>query len=269
MNLTIRTDVHMRHLKILYFLLAAIFIFTSCSDKQYQALFQERKSISDTLSQKNPVTLNEYRIKSQDILQVRNLQDTRFIANETPVNPNTTGGSTVQGETFQVEEDGTVTLPVIGHVQVTGLTRSEAQKLIEGLYRKTLLKDPIIELKIVNLKVTILGEIKGQGSYTLIKDKTTLVELIGEAGGLTDRANEKNIKIIRGTEKNPKVTEVDLNNIQSINDPGSVLQSGDIIYVAENKRAARGENLQNFSTIFQPILILFNTALILYTLIHK
>ena len=160
-------------------------------------------------------------------------------------------------------------MPALGRIPVAGLTRVEAQKLIEDLYHKSLLKDPIIDLKIVNLKVTILGEIRSQGNYLLTKDKITLVELIGEAGGLTDKANEKNVKIIRGTEKNPKVIEIDLNNIRSINDPSTILQSGDIIYVAQSKRAARGDNLQNFSTLFQPVLILFNTVLILYTLIHR
>jgi len=202
-------------------------------------------------------------------LQIRNLQDIKYITYEAPVNASISGEAASQGQTFQVEEDGTVALPALGRVQVTGLTRVEAQKLIEDLYRKSLLKDPIIELKIVNLKVTVLGEIRGQGNYPLTKDKTTLVELIGEAGGLTDKANEKNIKIIRGTEKNFKVIEVDLDDIRAINNPATILHSGDIIYIAENKRAARGENLQNFTTVFQPLLILFNTALILYTLIHK
>jgi polysaccharide export outer membrane protein len=259
----------MRQLIILYFLLAAIFICTSCSNKQYQTLFQEKKAISDTLSQKSSVAVNEYRIKSQDILQIRNLQDIKYIVNDAPINTNTTTGNASQGQTFQVEEDGTVALPALGRIPVAGLTRAEAEKLVEGLYRKNLLKDPIIDLKIVNLKVTVLGEIRSPGNFTLIKDKTKLVELIGEAGGLTERANEKDVKIIRGDEKKPKIIEIDLNDIQSINDPNTILQSGDIIYISKNKRAARSDNLQNFSSIFQPVLILFNTALILYTLIHK
>ena len=259
----------MRQIIISYLVLAAIFICTSCSNKQYQELFQEKTAINDSAAQKSPVGISEYHIKSQDILQIRNLQDIKYIANDAPVSTNTTGGNASQGQTFQVEEDGTVALPALGRVPVAGLTRVDAQKLIESLYRKELLKDPIIDLKIVNLKVTVLGEIRGQGNYVLTKDKTTLVELIGEAGGLTERANEKNIKIIRGTEKNPKVTEINLDNINSINNPVSILQSGDIIYIAQNKRASRSDNLQNFSTIFQPVLILFNTALILFTLIHK
>ena len=85
-------------------------------------------------------------------MQVRNLQDIKYITYDAPVSANTTSGTASLGQVFQVEEDGTVALPALGRVQVTGLTRVEAQKLIEDLYRKNLLKDPIIELKMVNLE---------------------------------------------------------------------------------------------------------------------
>jgi polysaccharide export outer membrane protein len=93
--------------------------------------------------------------------------------------------------------------------------------------------------------------------------------MIGTAGGLTDGASDSDVKIIRGTEKDPKVTIIDLGDIRSINDPRAILQSGDIIYFAKNKRAARNDNLQSFSTVFQPILLIFNTALIIFTLVHR
>jgi len=244
-----------------------VFFCTSCSNKQYQVLFQQKNALSDTA--KMPIAIQSYRIKPQDILQIRNLQDINYLVNTSQAGNTAAAGTNSQGQTFQVEEDGEVALPVIGRLKVAGLTRVEAQKLVEDTYRKVLLKDPIIDLKIVNLKVTLLGEVKGQGNYILTKDKTTLVELIGEAGGLTDRSDAKSIQIIRGQEKKPEIINVDFDDIRAINDPRAILQSGDIVYVALNKRAARNDNLQNFSTVFKPALLLFNTALIIYTLIHK
>lgn len=259
----------MRRLSYTYLILAIGFIFQSCSNKQYQALFEQKNAISDTLARGKTQEIPFYRIKPQDILQIRNLQNSKNIVD---VNPAGSGGAQIsvsgQADNFQVENDGTVALTGLGNVHVAGLTRLEAQKLIEGLYRKTFLKSPIIELKIVNLKVTVLGEIKGQGDFPLIKDKTTLVELIGQAGGLTEKADETNIKIIRGSERNPQVTVIDLSNIHSINDPRAVLQNGDIIYVAKNTRATRSEKIQNFSLIFQPVILLFNTVLIIVSLIR-
>jgi polysaccharide export outer membrane protein len=252
-----------------YLVLGVLFICTSCSYKQYQPLFEQKKAIYESSLQNDTLGLNYYRIQPQDILQIRNLQDIKYIVNETATPSGAiAGGNASQGQSFQVEENGTVALPVIGHVKVVGLTRIEASKLIEDLYRKNLLVDPIIELKITNLKVTLLGEIRGPGNYSLTKDRTTLVEMIGTAGGLTESASDSDVKIIRGTEKDPKVTLIDLGDIRSINDPRAILQSGDIIYFAKNHRAVRTDNLQSFSSVFQPILLLFNTALIIFTLIH-
>jgi polysaccharide biosynthesis/export protein len=258
----------MRNLFIVFFVFLILAGLSSCSNKQYQTLF-EKKYASDTTYNTASVGLENYKIKPQDILQMRNLQNARFIVDETPTSPVSSGnGQSIssQGQSYQVEEDGTVAFPVIGSVQIAGLTRSEAQKLVKELYHKMLLNDPIIELRITNLKVTLLGEVKEQGNVPLTKDRTTLTEVIGQVGGLTAFANEKNIKIIRGTSKNPNVTIINLNDLQSINDPRTILQNGDIIYVAQSKRAARNDNLQNFTAIFQPLSLLLNTLVIIFTL---
>ncbi len=255
-------------------LLFGLLVTTSCSFKQQQVLFKQsnpNQSNTTQNSQENSgAGTTDYRIHSQDILQIRNLQSTKYIVDEAPVSI-TAGGSssTSQGQTFQVEDDGTVALPVIGRVQIAGLTRAEAAKQIEDLYRKNLLVNPIIELKIINLKVTILGEIKTQGNFPLIKDKTNLVELIGEAGGLNAGANEKNIKIIRGDPKNPQVFEFDLSNLNTLADPRLILQNNDIVYITQSKRAAKNDQLQNVTNTLSPALLVFNTALIIYTLIHR
>jgi polysaccharide biosynthesis/export protein len=256
-------------------LLCGLLIVSSCSYKQDQLLFQEKAAV-DSARQRNVVTLASYKIQPQDILAVRNLQNLSYISGDggggsgststTSASGGSSGGGGGSGENYQVEEDGTVALPVIGRVPVVGLTRMEATKVIEDLYRKTLLKDPIIEVKIVNLKITMLGEIKAQGNYPLVKDKTTLVEMIGEAGGLTDKANESNIQIIRGEPGSQQVTVVNLRDMSTINDPSTILQNGDIIYIAENKRAIRSDKINTFSTLLQPALIVLNTALLIFTL---
>jgi polysaccharide export outer membrane protein len=241
---------------------------TSCSYKQDQLLFQQKQGF-DTVSTQNAPTLVRYRIQPQDILQIRNLQNISYIIGDAPsatTSGGSGGGSSLQGQDFQVEEDGSVALPVIGRVQVEGLTRQEASNKIEEMYKKSLLKDPIIELKIINLKITVLGEIKSPGNYQLVKDKTTLIELIGEAGGLTDKANEKNVEIIRGDPAHPSVKRIDLSNIRSLSDPAGILQNGDIIYIAQNKRAIQSDKISTFSTIIQPALIILNTFLIIFTL---
>jgi polysaccharide export outer membrane protein len=246
---------------------------SSCSNKQYQNLFQQKRTGTDTTSG-DVVTIQEhYRIKAQDILEVRNLQNDKDIVD---LNPSINGTPVTQTGTIQgqhighlVEDDGTIALTGLGRIQVAGLTRVEAEKTIESLYHKVLLKDPIIEVKVANLTVTVFGEVKAPGNLPLIKDRTKLVEMLGAAGGLTENANEKNIKIIRGDHNNPQVIEVDLSSIKSINDPKTVLQSGDIVYVEKNRRAIRNEKLGNFTQIVQPLILLFSVAAVVYTFTHR
>jgi polysaccharide export outer membrane protein len=258
----------MRIFTLVFLTISLLSVFTSCSYKQDQLLFQQKQGF-DSISTRKTTPTAQYHIQPQDILQIRNLQNISYIIGDAPSATSSgasTGGSSTQGQNFQVEEDGNVALPVIGRVQVEGLTRQEAANKIEDLYKNSLLKNPIIELKIVNLKVTILGEIKTPGNYFLIKDKTSFIELIGEAGGLTNKANEKNVEIIRGDPAHPVVKRIDLSDIRSLSDPAGVLQNGDIIYVAENKRAIQTDKITTFSTFIQPALIVLNTFLIIFTL---
>ena len=246
---------------LIFILLTSCF---SCSFKQQQALFESKKQAFN-----NTPTITDtaaYSIQPQDLLQIKNLQSPKYIVDE----PATTisaakGASSTEVQTFLVENDGTVALPIIGHVKVQGLNRYDAAKKIENIYSKEI-KNPIIELKIVNLKVTILGEVKTQGSYTLVKDRTSLIEMIGEAGGLTERANSKNVRIIRGGMKNQQVIDLDLSNLTTLSDPRIILKNEDIIYVTQNKQAVRSTKVTGFSSILQPIILLLNTALIIYTI---
>lgn len=244
-----------------FFLLALTILCYSCSYKQQHALFRQNgQKNADTTSQ---VTHTAYRIQPEDILQIRNLQGIKYLDGSSS---NAAGGSSSAGESFQVEEDGKVTLPVLGHIPITGLTRYEAAKKIEQLYRDSLLNNPIIELKILNLKVTIFGEAKSTGIFQLKKENTTLIDILGEAGGLSASADEKHIKIIRNDKPSPEVIWVDLSNINVLTDPKIRLQNNDIIYIAQNKRAIRDDKIQNLSSLVQPSLLIFNTALIIYTL---
>jgi polysaccharide export outer membrane protein len=246
-------------------LLLALLFTCSCAYKQQQVLFKTDVAAPNAVVPNTAYT--NYKIGPDDILQIRNLQNIKYITDEQSVSLG--GGQISQTPAYQVEEDGTVALPVIGRIAVSGLTKMEATRKIEDLYKKNLLKDPIIDLKIINLKVTILGEVRTQGNYLLLKDKTNLVDMIGEAGGLTDKANEKNIQIVRGDKAHPHIIVADLNNIRTLANPELNLQNNDIIYVSQNKRSIRTESQQNLSGIFQSALVFLNTALIIYTLSKK
>ncbi len=246
-------------------------IFSSCSYKQNQLLFEQTNAVPDSVHQKIRANVASYRIQPQDILQIKNVQQSKNLVDLSAGNPVNTAQSALvqQGESYEVEEDGTLALTGIGRIKVAGLTRIEARKLIEELYNKKFLNDALFDVKITNLKVTVFGEVKAPGNYQLIKDKTKLIDILGQAGGLTDKADEKHVKIVRGDKNNPEIIVVDLSKVSSVYDEATVLNSEDVIYVAQNKTATRTEKVQNLSVIVQPILLLLNTTLIILTLAKR
>jgi polysaccharide export outer membrane protein len=255
-------------LKLILVTLLLLNIFSSCSYKQNQA-FLERKNTNVPIAGFTCST-EAYKIKPQDVLQVRNLQNIKYIVDDIPGGgagaPAASSGAAGLGQSYEVAEDGTVALPVIGRVKVDGLSRLEAANKIQDLYGKNLIKDPIIDVKIINLKVTVLGEVRRPGNYPLIKDNASLIDMLGEAGGITDKGNEKRVKVVRGGIVNPQIMEVDLSDVASLTSPAMVMQSNDVIYIEQNKKSLRSEKLQNFSTLIQPILLLLNSALIITTI---
>lgn len=205
-----------------------------------------------------------YRIHVQDVLQIRNMQNVKYIADD----PTSTQGSrnADEGQTYTVEPDGTVGLPVLGRIKIAGLTRFDAETKLDQLYGEKLIKDPVMQIKIINLKVTLMGEVRAPGNYPLLKDQTSLVEILGEAGGVTDKADAQTVKVVRGNPNNPQVFEVDLSKVNALS---FMMESHDIVYVVKNKHAIRNEKMQNFTTTAQPALLLLNTVLLAFTLARQ
>lgn len=266
----------MRLLHTTNLILMSLFILSSCAYKQNQILFEKkRSSVTDSvIAKRNLANLVQYRIQPQDILQIRNLYNSKALVDMEPagLSPanSSSGSGASQGETFQVETDGTIPLTGLGRVQIAGLTRIEAAKKIEALYKDTILKQPLIEVKITNLKVTVMGEVKAPGNYPLTKDATTLIDILGAAGGLTEKANEKDVEIIRGKNgPTPTSFHLDLSNARIVTDTRAILQNDDVIYVKQNDRAVRTDALQSFTSIIQPVLIVVSAMILVLSIAKK
>lgn len=256
-------------------ILVIITFFTNCAFRKQHALFNAPSDIvTDTIKQvyvvnDQGISDSYYKIKVNDQLAIRNLQNKEFGANSSSITGNnsvTQGGNSQSVLSYLVDLDGTVNLPAIGNVAVAGLSRREAAFKIQEIYQLKLLKDPIIELNIVNLKVTLLGEFSRQGNFLLERENTTLIDIIGEAGGINKTADPKTCKIIRGDRSNPEIIYVNLNDINSLASKKLVLQNGDIIVLQQTKNAAIGEKLVSFNNLVQPIVVVINLALLVLTL---
>jgi len=111
-----------------------------------------------------------------------------------------------------------------------------------------------------------LGEFNKKGNFLLERENTNLIDILGEAGGITKTADPKTLKIIRGDKANPEIIYVNLNEVNSLASKKLVLQNNDIIYIQSTKGAALSERLQSFNSIIQPLLVIVNLAVLIFTL---
>jgi len=174
-------------------------------------------------------SVQEYKIAANDKLSFKlSTNDGEKLID--PVNT----GSTTQGgsaASFTVDFDGTIRLPVIGRIKVSGLTVREIEKMLEESYAKYYNK-PFVQVEVTNMRVILFagGEGNAASVITLTNTHTTLFEALATAGGIGDGKAHR-IKLIRGDLKNPKVYLIDLSTLDGMKKANLVLQANDIIYI--------------------------------------
>jgi len=165
-------------------------------------------------------------------------------ANPTATYNNNSYDATRNG--FLVDENGQVNLPVLGKIDVVGLTRKDAQDKITAEVAKTA-KTPIVNIKFLNYKVTVIGEVARPGSFTIPDERVNVLEALGMAGDLTPYAIRENILVIREKEGTRTMQRINLADKNVFTSPYFYLQQNDVVYVQpENDLKARQADASNY-----------------------
>ncbi len=156
------------------------------------------------------------------------------------------------GKWLMIDEKGEVNLPQVGRIKLEGLSlRAAEDKLVQEYSR--FIQRPVLNLRLLNNQVTVLGEVQRPGNYVFHTDGTRLVDMLGKAGGLTDYARTSGIKIIRGTE----TYVTDLTNA-SANE--TMVYARDVIYVPPGRNKA----FDRFATKLIPLASLLTALALVY-----
>ncbi len=131
---------------------------------------------------------------------------------------------------FLVDEDGSITLPLAGKIKIGGLTTKEAAALVTKSLEKYL-EQPTVNLRIINYKVSILGEVERPSVYTISNERITLPEALSLAGDMTIYGKRKNILVIREVDGKREFARVDITKRDVFNSPYYYLRPNDIVYV--------------------------------------
>jgi polysaccharide export outer membrane protein len=149
-------------------------------------------------------------------------------------------------EGYLVDKDGNINFPVIGSVKLAGLTKEQAtDKMVSEI--KQQVKNPIVNVRFLNFKITVIGEVNRPATINIPTEKVNLVEALSRAGDLTPFGKRSNLLIIREEEGIRSMVRVNLNDKDILSSPYYYLHQNDILYVEPVKvRALQGNALMIF-----------------------
>ncbi|MFV8224358.1 polysaccharide biosynthesis/export family protein [Christiangramia aquimixticola] len=255
-------------IKKLYFVLLLVSV-CSCSTKKDVVYFYEGRENIEASSILN----YEPKIEKDDILRI-NVSSSSI--NEEIVKPfqmkqqgqNNGGGSSrssalING--YLVNPNGSIKFPVLGEVAVSGLTRIEVEKKLEQMMT-VYIKDPIVDVRILNFSITVLGEVRSPGRVQVDEGNISLPELLAMAGDITYNGKRENITIIREENGIRKIGYIDMTKSNLFDSPFYYLKQNDIVYVQPTYRTVKSAG---FFSSYQGIISVGTTIVSLYLLIRS
>ncbi|MEI7508155.1 MAG: polysaccharide biosynthesis/export family protein [Flavobacterium sp.] len=214
-------------MKIIFRTLAIILLFTSC--KTYNLLENKKGALDKEVFSYD--ANYQYKIRKDDKITISVAgEDEYSVGSEYGIY----NSNEVYGKWLLVDANGNIEVPKIGTINVLGKTVPELKQFLQ-LKLKQWIVFPVVDVKVLNKEIAILGEVRTPGTIQVDRDKNNLFEIISKTGGFDFYANLKSIKILRQEGENVKVTNVDLTNSDDILNTNILLHPGDIVIVPSRK----------------------------------
>lgn len=154
---------------------------------------------------------------------------------------------------YLVSPNGEIIFPILGKIHVIGLTHNElADTIANRIKREGYINDPTVTVKLLNYKISVLGEVNTPGMKKIDSDRVTIFEALSMAGDLTIYGKRENISIIREDNGKREIAYVDISNKNIFASPYYYLRPNDVLYIEPNKKKVKQSvgNPNALSTIF-------------------
>lgn len=182
---------------------------------------------------------------------------------------NQAGGGQMQQQLYLVDDNGTIDFPTLGKIKVANKTKEEIVLDLQTKISKYV-KTPIVNLRIMNYKVTVQGEVKMPGTHRITSERITLPEAISLSGDLTNYGRRDNILVLREENGEVKPYRIDITKADFINSDFYYLKQNDVVYVEPNKVATNSSAVgPNISIYLSAISLLLTTVAIILTNSNK
>lgn len=220
------------------FALFTIVIFASCASKTDVIYYQNIDQVLASSQEENSYSTH---LQPDDLLMIIvSAEDMEAalpfnLTNTMLTNPNNPAGTgSASQQLYLIDSQGNIEFPILGTIKLAGLTRSNAIAYLKAQISQYI-NSPIINLRIMNYKVTLQGEVNKPGVYNINSERITLPEAIALSGDMTIYGKRNNILIIREINGVKTPVNIDMTQADFIMSPYYYLQQNDIVYVQPNK----------------------------------
>ncbi len=206
--------------------LVLVLVIGGCSTKEYTLFQDDKHSVTSNKESSNPQNLsysNKISPRDRISIEIFNGQKPITFSNNSQNYLDLQRG-------FAVSERGDVFLPLVGYVQVAGLSESEASELLTKVYGEYL-RFPFVKLDILNQRVYVLGEVQKPGIVPVGSEALNFFEALAQVGDFTDYANRTDVKIVSDINGKPHIRSIDMTQMESIQMANLILKPNDIIYI--------------------------------------
>jgi polysaccharide export outer membrane protein len=265
----------MKKISYLFAVVSLTLLLTGCGSSKNVAYFQNSDNVNLDLSR----VLYDARIMPKDVLTITvNTTDPEAaapfnltVATAQSVSLRTSSTSQAVLQSYIVDNEGNIDFPLIGQVHLGGLTKNEAEKVIMEKIKPYLnaSERPIVTVRMINYKISVLGEVQRPGMFTVANEKINILEALAQAGDLTIYGVRDRVKLIREDNTGKKeIHELNLNDANIINSPYYYLQQNDIVYVEPNKVKSQNSSVGSMTTLwFSATSILISLTSLLYNIL--
>lgn len=273
---TINTIFSMKRLYRFFIFLILVGMIVSCQSYKKVPYLQDSEFI---VQQEQQEQMYDAKIMPKDLLTIVVSCTTPELAIPfnltvaTPISINTTNkmNTTVQPilQSYLVSNEGMIDFPVLGELKVGGLTKKQAEEMIVSRLKSYMKEVPIVTVRMVNYKISVIGEVAHPGTFTVNNEKVNLLEALAMAGDMTVYGLRDNVKLIReDANGKQQIITLNLNRAETILSPYYWLQQNDIVYVTPNKAKARNSDIGNSTSLwFSATSILVSLASLLVTIL--
>ncbi|WP_299396337.1 polysaccharide biosynthesis/export family protein [uncultured Gelidibacter sp.] len=245
------------------FTFVALLILNSCASKKEILYFQDADQYNKT-----PINYVKPVLQPNDILKITVgalVHETTIPYNRSSGESSSTSVDLMKLDGYLISEDHTINFPELGVISTKNKTTSQLEKDLSRLLEEGgHLKNPTVNVRLLNAKVTILGEVKSPGTYNFTEESVTLLQALGMAGDLTINGKREDILVIRETDGVYKTTHLNLTSADLLTSPYYFIKPNDVIMINQNGPKVKSSGfIGNLGTLLSVFSIALSTVLII------